>query len=92
LDDLARTVELLKKSLAAAWRDLARSSSPAVDKREMRAQAKRCSEELRRCLLIVEARQTREHAKVLSEYDGRALPKPHFRFLLVEPVTEAGGR
>ncbi|MDN4988478.1 MULTISPECIES: hypothetical protein [unclassified Bradyrhizobium] len=81
MDDLERTVELLRKSLAAAWRDLAQSSSSAVDRREMRAQAKRCSEELRRCLLIIEARQTRKHAKALSDYDGRALPKPGFRFL-----------
>ncbi|MDN5005295.1 hypothetical protein ACFQZO_31025 [Bradyrhizobium sp. GCM10027634] len=92
MDDLERKIELLKESLTAAWSSLATFSSPPVDKSEMRAQAKRCSEELKRCLLIVEARQTREHAKALSAYEGRALPKPHLRFLLAEAVKDAGGR
>ena len=91
LDDLDRKIELLKTSLAATWSGLARSSSSADDKCRMRAQAKRCSEELRRCLLIAEAKQTREHAKALSDQDGRTLPKPNFRLLSTDAATEAAG-
>ncbi|WP_439393114.1 hypothetical protein ACRQ5Q_27810 [Bradyrhizobium sp. PMVTL-01] len=63
MDNLELKIELLKKSLAATWSSLAKSSSSADDKCQMRAQAKRCSQELRRCLLIAEAKQTRKHAK-----------------------------
>ncbi|MBB4369410.1 hypothetical protein GGD63_002198 [Bradyrhizobium sp. cir1] len=89
MDDLERKIELLKKSLAATWSSLAKSSSSADDKSQMRAQAKRCSEELRRCLLIAEAKHTREHVKALSDQDGRVLPKPNFRFLSNRAATEA---
>ncbi|WFU22291.1 hypothetical protein QA649_29965 [Bradyrhizobium sp. CB1717] len=89
MDELERKIELLKKSLAATWSSLAKSSSSADDKCQMRAQAKRCSEELRRCLLIAEAKHTREHAKAVSDQDGRTLPKPSFRFLSSRAATEA---
>ena len=91
LDDLDRKIELLKTSLAATWSGLAKSSGSADDKCQMRAQAKRCSEELRRCLLIAEAKQTREHARALSDQDGRTLPKPNFRLLSTDAATEAAG-
>jgi len=92
LDDLARKIELLKTSLAAAWSCLARSSTSAADKRELRAQARRCSGELRRCLLIAAARQTREHARALTVHARRTLPRPDLRFLSAEAASETGER
>jgi len=90
LDDLDRKIEQLKTSLAATWSGLAKSLGSADDKCQMRAQARRCSEELRRCLLIAEAKQTREHVKALSDQE-RALPKPNFRLLSTDAATEAAG-
>ena len=81
MDDLECQIVVLKKSLAATWSRLANLHLSQFEKRELRNQARHHSEELRRCLLIVEAKQARQHLRALVGDAARAPPKPELRLL-----------
>jgi hypothetical protein len=81
LDSLDRTISGLKELLRIAWKDLA---NPALTPRERRValnQVQIQSAELRRHLLVMEARRTRLRKQLLDEYTSQGIGKPKLRFL-----------
>ena len=74
LEVLDRNIDGLKKLLRVAWRDLANSSLPPFEHREVRNQIKQYSVELRRYLQLKEAERSRPRNQVLVVGHGFGKP------------------
>jgi hypothetical protein len=71
LEILSGNINELKGWMDLAWRDLANSSLTTFERRELRNEMKRCSEELRHCLRLVDAERARSR---------KQFPADHARF------------
>jgi hypothetical protein len=80
-DNLDRTIRGLKELLRVAWKDLANPALTSFERREALNQIQIRSAELRRYLLVVEARRIRFRKQLLDEHTSHGVEKPKLRFL-----------
>jgi hypothetical protein len=80
LDVLNSTISQLKELLRVAWKDLANPLLTSFERREALNQIQIHSAELRRYLLVMEAKRTRSRKQLLEE-SSRCREKPKLRLL-----------
>jgi hypothetical protein len=80
LDVLDSTISQLKELLRVAWKDLANPLLTSFERREALNQIQIHSAELRRYLLVMEAKRIRSRKQLLEE-SSRRREKPKLRLL-----------
>jgi hypothetical protein len=80
-EDLERTISGLKELLRVAWKDLANPALTPLERRGALNQIQVHSAELRRYLLVMEAKRSRSRRQLLDERAGNGFGKPKLRFL-----------